>query len=128
MKKLPLLGMVALALSLAGVATASNTNPHGAFTTKFTASYDNGPGGHWTCSGERIANKNVTKDEEECAISDLSTYLPQGRTVGNPTVNINGVDWYWFSDYDGKPATTVIYVLSGGEQDGTAHVKITAQY
>jgi hypothetical protein len=128
MKKTLLVGALALVLSCAGVAQASNTNPHGASTAKFTASYDNSLGGHWTCSGERIANKNVTKDEEECTITDPSTFLPQGRTVASPTFNLFGVDWFWFSDYDGATAKTVTYVVSGGGPDGTAHVKITAQY
>jgi len=36
MKKTLLVGAVALVLSCAGVAQASNTNPHGALTAKFT--------------------------------------------------------------------------------------------
>jgi hypothetical protein len=128
MKKLVLLMSAAVALALSGVAVASNGNPHGAFTAKFNVTYVNAIGGTWTCKGERIANKNVTKDEEECTISDPSTWLPQGQTVATPSFHLFGIDWFWNSDYDGQTATTVTYVTSGGGPDGTAHVKVMAQY
>lgn len=93
MKKSLVLVVAVLALALSAVASAgngngnANKNANGAQTAKFSVTYDNVFGGHFVCSGERIANKNVTKDEEECTISDPASFFPQGRSVGTQDVN-----------------------------------------
>ena len=125
MKKVLLMTAALMALVCSAAAIAGD---NGATTTKFEATYSSIGGGTWVCIGTRIANKNVTKDEEECTISDPSAFLPQGRTVAAPTFTLLGTTWYWFSDYDGQVATTVTFVVAGGGPDGSAHVKVAAQY
>jgi hypothetical protein len=74
----------------ANVAVADN----GATTTHFTAAYDNGPPGFFTCAGERIVKtgpKAFVKDSETCATTG-------GRFVPNGTYTISPGDW--FSDYE----------------------------
>jgi hypothetical protein len=58
----------ALALAVAGTANAA-TAANGATTTHFTAAYLNGPGGVFTCSGERIV-KDRTETVHE-GLGDL---------------------------------------------------------
>ena len=147
MKKVLVLAVAVFALASAGVSGASNgtgngngndnKSANGAQTASFSATYDNALGGHAICSGERIAktgNNGFIKDTEQCTISDPASYFPPGRTVATPDINgfayvtLNNVNWYWNSDYDGKLATAITYVVSGGGPDGTAHVSIVAYY
>jgi hypothetical protein len=104
----------------ASIALAAN----GATPTHFTASYDNGavggPGGFWTCTGERIvksAPKGFTKDSETCTITDLTSLPPGTYHLGSG----------WFSDFDGRPAIsgTAIVTANG---DGTGTVQLVVYY
>jgi len=117
-----LVGVLAL---VPGIARASS----GAVTTRYTAAGFNGPGGFFSCNGERIAKTGpnaVVKDSETCSMSDISTF-PPGTYVGNPFVVINGVPQRWASDFDGQIATSVIEVVTDNG-DGTGTLQITAYY
>lgn len=137
MRNVVLLTVAVLALAGAGVAGANNGNgnanksSNGAQTGKFSRTYVNGIGGTFTCSGIRVARTGAngfTKDLEQCTISDPATFLPQGRTLASPYFVLNNVKWYWDSDFDGKLAKTITYVVSGGGPNGTAHLSIVAYY
>jgi hypothetical protein len=145
MRKLQRLAACAAVLTVAavfvGVAAAgngngpgngnANKNPNGAQTGHFTASYNNAIGGHFTCVGQRIAKTGTNgfvKDEEECTISNAAAFFPAGTTVGNPYVFFHGLYLYWDSDFDGKQAKTITYIVSPAQPDGSAHLKIVAYY
>jgi hypothetical protein len=48
--------------------------------------------------------------------------------VATPTFLLFGINWFWQSDFDGKSAKTVTYIVSGAAPDGSAHVKLIANY
>jgi hypothetical protein len=145
MKKIALLAVFALAFALALAAIRSDASTgvpnhgsyssngvrnNGAQTVHFTAAYYNGPGGFFTCAGERIsktAPRPFTKDSEDCTVTDLSTW-PPGTYVGNPFFEINGVPGYsWLSDYDGRQANQVTVIVTDNG-DGTGHLNLVAYY
>ena len=102
---------------------------NGAQTVHFTAAYENGIGGFFTCAGERISKTTphpFTKDSEDCTITDLSTF-PPGTYVGNPIFIVNGVSYVWNSDYDGSQANPVTLTVTDNG-DGTGHVNVVAYY
>ena len=124
-----------VALAVAAGASASNgngnanKNANGAQTGHFTSTYTNGIGGKFVCAGERIAKAGAfIKDEEGCTISNAAAFFPAGKEVGNPYFTFHGVNWYWFSDFDGKIAKTITYIVSPAQPDGSAHLKIIAYY
>ena len=130
--------------------STSNNSINGAQTGHFTVERDDvGYGGHISCTGEHITKpgKNgFVKDEEECTVSDASTYLPQGRDVfsvmpawwGPPIAYFplgEGVyPWFWYSDWPGYAgdwngwAKAVTVVVSPARPDGSAHASIVAYY
>jgi type II secretory pathway pseudopilin PulG len=144
MKQIVVWVVAVVVLAFAGAAAASNgqnngngnanKSDNGAQTASFNASYNNALGGHLDCSGERIAKSGWIKDTEQCTLSDPASFFPSGRSVGTQDANgyayitLNGFNWYWFSDFDGRLATAMTFVVSGGGPDGTAHVSIVAYY
>ena len=126
------LALGCLALSLpAGGRSDSSVGPlnNGAQTVHFTAAYQNLIGGFFTCAGVRItktAPKPFTKDSEDCTFTDLSTF-PPGTYVGDPVYVINGVEYTWLSDYDGRLANLVTFTVTDNG-DGTGHVSLVAYY
>lgn len=110
----------------AGVATAGN----GASTAHFTAAYDNGQGGFFTCSGERVtktAPNAFTKDSETCTISDLSTWPAGTYTITPSPTPPPGNYAFWFSDFDGSIAQSGTLVVTDNG-DGTGTMNITAYF
>jgi hypothetical protein len=76
-------------LGSASVATAGN----GVTTTHFTAAYQNGPLGFFTCDGQRIVKSGpngFVKDSETCAVDD--PVAPNGHYTFDPGD--------WISDYE----------------------------
>ena len=140
MKKIALLAVFALALAAIRSDASTGVPNHGSYssvgslnngaqTVHFTAAYYNGPGGFFTCAGERIsktAPKPFTKDSEDCTITDLSTW-PPGTYVGNPFLYVNGVPYLWNSDYDGSLANPVTVIITDNG-DGTGHLAAVAYY
>jgi len=144
MKKIALLAVFALAFALALAAIRSDASTgvpnhgsyssdgvpnNGAQTVHFTAAYYNGPGGFFTCAGERIsktAPRPFTKDSEDCTMTDLSTW-PPGTYVGNPFWVVNGQFYSWLSDYDGRGANQITVIVTDNG-DGTGHLASVAYY
>jgi hypothetical protein len=129
---------VALAAAIVAASAAAGTgngnakkSATGAQTGHFTATYANGVGGTFTCTGEHVAKpgpNGFVRDEEECTISDGASFFPAGKDVGSPYYTFKGVKWYWFSDFNGVYATSVTYIVSPTQPDGSAHLKIIAYY
>ena len=74
----------------ASVATAGN----GVTMTHFTAAYQNGPVGFFTCDGQRIVKSGpngFVKDSQTCAVDD--PVVPNGHYTLAPGD--------WLSDYEG---------------------------
>jgi hypothetical protein len=115
----------ALALAVAGTANAA-TAANGATTTHFTAAYLNGPGGVFTCSGERIvktAPKPFTKDSETCTISDVSTWPPGTYPIVTTPLPPPAMWAMWFSDFDGQQAVSgTVVVTDNGDGTGTMNI------
>ena len=150
MKKVLVLAVAVFALASAAVAGASNgtgngngnanKSANGAQTASFSATYDNGVGGHFVCSGEHIAQtagaNGFVKDTEQCTISDPASFFPQGRSVANAghqrlrlvTLLRHSATCTGSATTTGGLATAITYVVSGGGPDGTAHVSIVAYY
>jgi hypothetical protein len=144
MKKIALPAVFALAFALALAAIRSDASTgvpnhgsyssngvpnNGAQTVHFKAAYYNGPGGFFTCAGERIsktAPMPFTKDSEDCTMTDLSTWPPR-TYVGNPFFTVNGVSYSWISDYDGRGANQVTVIVTDNG-DGTGHLASVAYY
>jgi len=144
MKKIALPAVFALAFALALAAIRSDGSTgvpnhgsyssdgvpnNGAQTVHFTAAYYNGPGGFFTCAGERIsktAPRPFTKDSEDCTMTDLSTW-PPGTYVGNPFWVVNGQSYSWLSDYDGRGANQITVIVTDNG-DGTGHLAAVAYY
>ena len=144
MKKIALPAVFALAFALALAAIRSDASTgvpnhgsyssngvpnNGAQTVHFTAAYYNGPGGFFTCAGERIsktAPRPFTKDSEDCTMTDLSTW-PPGTYVGNPFWVVNGQFYSWLSDYDGRGANQITVIVTDNG-DGTGHLAAVAYY
>jgi len=144
MKKIALLAVFAFAFALAFAAIRSDGSTgvpnhgsyssdgvpnNGAQTVHFTAAYYNGPGGFFTCAGERIsktAPRPFTKDSEDCTMTDLSTW-PPGTYVGNPFWVVNGQSYSWLSDYDGRGANQITVIVTDNG-DGTGHLAAVAYY
>jgi len=144
MKKIALPAVFALAFALALAAIRSDGSTgvpnhgsyssdgvpnNGAQTVHFTAAYYNGPGGFFTCAGERIsktAPRPFTKDSEDCTMTDLSTW-PPGTYVGNPFWVVNGQFYSWLSDYDGRGANQITVIVTDNG-DGTGHLAAVAYY
>ena len=91
----------------------------------FTAEYDNQIGGHWSCTAFYVGDgsRPLTKDTEECTITDLST-MPPGtyRGPGYFFVNGNNGRYTWTSDYDALTAIGVNLIVTDNG-DGTGHVE-----
>jgi hypothetical protein len=90
----------------------------------FTAEYDNQIGGHWSCTGIRLTgdgSRPLTKDTEECTITDLST-MPPGTYRGPGYFFVNGTRYTWTSDYDALTAIGVNLIVTDNG-DGTGHVE-----
>ena len=132
--------VAAAALALAGTAAAGNGNGNkagnGAQTGHISITYPSPIGGTWTCSGERVAKAGpsaFTKDSEDCTISDPASYFTPGIWVGMPWTNgfafvlFDDRQWFWASDFDGRMATAITYVVSLNG-DGTGHVHVVASY
>ena len=140
MKKIALLAVFVLALAAIrsdssvgvpnnGSYSSDGVLNNGAQTVHFTAEYQNIIGGFLTCTGERIRRRPpnpFTKDSEECTMTDLSTF-PPGTYVGNPFFNVNGVQYWWNSDYDTRMANLVTLIVTDNG-DGTGHIDVVAYY
>jgi hypothetical protein len=140
MKKIALLAVFVLALAAVrsdssvgvprnGSYSSNRVVNNGAQTVHFTAAYQNGIGGFFTCAGERIMRgppNPFTKDSEDCTMTDLSTW-PPGTYVGNPFITVNGQLYGWNSDYDGRMANSVTVIVTDNG-DGTGHVNAVAYY
>jgi len=133
LRKIALLAVFGLALGAArleaGVAIAGNQTRSDSperNIIRFTATYDNNIGGTFTCVGFRIHNSGLTKDLEQCILTDLSSW-PPGTYMGNPDFQVNGVFYTWNSDYDGAPANFVRIVITDNG-DGTGHANVLAYY
>ncbi len=113
---------IALALAAVFLSASVALAANGAQTTHFTAAYDNGQGGFFTCAGERIvktAPKAVTKDSETCTISDVATWPAGTYVIGSGA--------FWISDFDGQVAVSgTIVVTDNG--DGTGTMDIVAYF
>ena len=92
MRRFQLLALFVVLAAVSGgasVATASG----GVTTTHFTAAYQNGEFGFFTCDGQRIVKSGpngFVKDSETCAVDD--------PIVGNGHHTFDPGDW--FSDYE----------------------------
>jgi hypothetical protein len=140
MKKIALLAVFVLALAAVrsdssvgvprnGSYSSNRVVNNGAQTVHFTAAYQNGIGGFFTCAGERIMRgppNPFTKDSEDCTMTDLSTW-PPGTYVGNPFITVNGVQYGWNSDYDGRLANSVTIIVTDNG-NGTGHIALVAYY
>ena len=98
---------------------APNPKSNGAFTAHFVYSYNDWLLGSVNGHGERVQNKNVTKDNFSFTI-DLSQSL-----IGPGTYT--QADFGWFSDYDHLYATSFTMTITDNG-DGTATVTGQAIY
>ncbi len=143
MKKAALLAVLVLALGGArlesgielaenGASLKSGTEVSGSEArtrVHFTAEYDGEIGGHWICSGFRLildGPRLLTKDSEQCTITDLSSF-PPGTYRGAPNFVVNGTRYTWNSDYDGLGAVGVNLIVTDNG-DGTGHVDVDVYY
>ena len=134
MKRIALLALLGLALggarleagpALAGNGARIDSNVDRNII-RFTATYEGLIGGTFTCVGFRYHNSGLTKDIEQCILTDLSSF-PPGTYMGNPDYQVNGVFYTWGSDYDGVTATFVRIVITDNG-DGTGHADVLAYY
>ncbi len=96
----------------------------------FTASYFAPLGGNWTCVGVRITgdgSRPLTKDTEQCTITDLVSFPPGTYRGGAKGFYVNGVLYTWTSDYDGLPAIGINLIVTDNG-DGTGHVDADTYY
>lgn len=104
-----------------------------AFTAHFTASYFNGPGGHFTVAGERIQKtrpKAFTKDSETILITDLLTWPPGVYVMVDGLLMLPSGPTPWLSDYDYFVLGQERFAISGiwivtdnGDTTGTLEVE-----
>jgi len=134
MKKTTFLALLILALGGARLEASSALAGNDAradfgidrLIAQFTAVYENMIGGTFTCEGVRVSNKSLTRDTEECTLTDLSTW-PPGTYIGHPNYVVNGMGYIWNSDYDGAQAHHVRIIITDNG-DGTGHASLEAFY
>jgi hypothetical protein len=96
--------MTAALLMVALVSSVALAAPGKGSATKFVATYDYA-GASFVCSGVRVANNNVTKDNETCLVTGGA--FVAGTYTGNPWGTLAGFGWTeWASDLDALTATS----------------------
>ena len=108
MRKLQLRALFVVVLAAMFVTAKVAVADNGATTTHFTAAYNNGRVGFFTCAGERIVKtgpKAFVKDSETCTTAGGSFFPADGTYVLAPG------DWY--SDFDFFTNNTFVPDVSG---------------
>ncbi len=96
MKKFRLLALFFVVLTAIFVTANVAGADSGVTTTHFTAAYDSGPLGFFTCDGQRIVKtgpNGFVKDSETCTVTDPVEPVPNGHYSLDP---FGG----WVSDYE----------------------------
>ena len=124
-----LLAVFSLALTAGAAAAAEPSRPH-LTVTPFSAAYDNGPGGFYTCAGDRIVSTGsvaFTKDLEVCSITDVATVGDPPGVYPIVETGTGPHQFVFYSDYDSQQAVSGVIVIIA-HRNGTGTVLIEANY
>ena len=67
----------------------------------------------YTCTGVRIVQGDVIRDEETCLLTGDTGWLDPGTYSGEPRGDVPPFDFMWGSDYDGAVATSWTLRVTG---------------
>jgi hypothetical protein len=116
---------VALALLVTLAVPAVSLAAPGGSATPFRATY--GEDTVWTCTGVRIVQGDVIRDEETCLLTGDTGWLDPGTYSGDPQGDVPPFDFMWGSDYDGLTATSWTIRVTGN-YNRTVALHIVAYY
>jgi hypothetical protein len=81
----------------------------------------------WTCTGVRIVQGDVIRDEETCLLTGDTGWLDPGTYTGDPQGEVPPFDTMWGSDYDGSTSTSWTIRVTGN-YTRTVALHIVAYY
>lgn len=117
---------VALALLVTLAVPALALAAPGGSATPFKATYEQNET-VYTCTGVRLVNKGVVRDNEVCLLTGDTSWIVPGIYTGDPVGDVPPFNFQWGSDYDAQVATSWTFVVAGNG-NGTFAMHVVAYY